>query len=193
MSKQIKKMEMDSLRNTFQGVRDLVVLSINKLNCHVDNQMRASLRKKNIRMQVVKNSLTRRVFDELGMKAKGFWEGTTLLAWGGSSLADLSKELETLVKKNDKLLKVKGALSEGQEITFQAALKMPTRAEALGRVVSLALSPGSRLIGQILASGANLAGQIKTLSERAPEAESPPPAEAASPEVPAAEAAPVAG
>jgi large subunit ribosomal protein L10 len=179
MSKQIKQMEMDSLKNTFQEVRDLVVLSINKLNCHTDNQMRAALRKKNIRMQVVKNSLARRVFDDLGMKTEGFWTGTTLLAWGGSSLADLSKEVETLAKKNDKVLKVKSAVSEGQEITFQQALKMPTRAEALGRVIALALSPASRLIGQLLAPAANLAGQIKTLADRVPEA---PPAE---PETPA--------
>lgn len=189
MSKQIKQMEMDSLRNTFKDVRDMVALSVDKLNCHVDHQMRSTLRKKNIRLQIVKNSLTRRVFDELGMSAPGLWQGNTLLAWGGSSLADLSKELETLLKKNDKVLKVKGAISEGQEITFQQALKMPTRAEALGRVISLALSPASRLISQILAPAGNLAGQIKTLSERVPE--SP----AATPEAPvaAAEAAPIAG
>jgi large subunit ribosomal protein L10 len=176
MSKQIKQLEMDSLKNTFRDVRDLVALSIDKLNCQVDNQLRASLRKKNIRLQVVKNSLARRVFDELGMKAESFWTGTTMLAWGGNSLADLSKELEALRKKNDKILKVKGAVSEGQEIGFQEALKMPTRAEAIGRVISLALSPASRLISQILAPAAGVAGQIKTLSERAPAVEPSTPA-----------------
>jgi large subunit ribosomal protein L10 len=171
MSKQVKQLEMDSLKSTFQDVRDLVALSIDKLNCQVDNQLRANLRKKNIHLKVVKNSLARRVFDELGMKTETLWTGTTLLAWGGSSLADLSKELEGLVKKNDKILKFKGALSEGQEIGFHEALEMPTRAEAAGRIVSLALAPASRLISQILAPAAGVAGQIKTLSERAPAAE----------------------
>jgi large subunit ribosomal protein L10 len=179
MSKQIKQMEMDALKGTFKEVRDLVALSIDKLSCHLDHQLRTTLRKKNIHVQVVKNSLARRVFDELGMNAPGLWAGNTVLAWGGSSLADLSKELEGLIKKNDKVLKVKGALSEGQEISFQAALKMPTRAEALGRVISLALSPASRLIGQILAPAGNIAGQIKTLSERPTEAPAAPPAEPA--------------
>jgi large subunit ribosomal protein L10 len=180
MSKVIKQMEMDSLKSTFQDVRDMVVLSATKLSCQADNQLRATLRKKNIQMQMVKNTLTRRVFDELGMKVGGYWEGTTILAWGGSSLADLSKELEGLLKKNDKILKVKGAISEGQEITFQAALKMPTRAEAIGRVISLALSPATRVVSQILAPAAQLAAQIKTLTERPPEAA------AAAPETPAA-------
>jgi ribosomal protein L10 len=173
MSKEIKQLEMDSLKGTFQDVRDLVALSMNKLDCQTNNQLRAALRKKNIRLQVVKNCLASRVFQDLGIKSDSFWTGTTMLAWGGTSLADLSKELEGLLKKHDKILKVKGALSEGQEITFQEALKMPTRAEAVGRVISLALSPASRLVGQILAPAANVAAQIKTVSERIPPAAEP--------------------
>jgi ribosomal protein L10 len=78
----------------------------------------------------------------------------------------LSKDIDALVKKNNKLLKVKGAISEGQEIEFRVALSMPTRSEALGRVISLALSPASRLIGQLKAPGARIAGQLKTMSEK---------------------------
>jgi large subunit ribosomal protein L10 len=186
MSKVIKQMEMNALRDTFKEVRDLVVLSSTKLGCHADHGLRSTLRKKNIRVQMVKNSLARRVFEEFGMKVDdGYWGGSTILAWGSNSIADLSKELEALLKKNEKTLKVKGAIAEGQPVTFQAALKMPTRAEAIGRVIALALSPASRLVSQILGPAASLASQIKTHSERKPEeaapAETPPaaaPAEA---------------
>ena len=34
MSKVIKQMQMDAIRQTFDGVRDMVVLSIQKLDCH---------------------------------------------------------------------------------------------------------------------------------------------------------------
>jgi large subunit ribosomal protein L10 len=171
MSKIIKQMEMDALKNTFKDVRDLVVLSSTKLSCKGDYNLRASLRKKSIRVQMVKNSLARRVFDELGMQVDQYWGGSTLLAWGSTSLADLSKELEAFVKKNDKTLKVKGAIAEGQPVSFQAALRMPTRAEAAGRVVGLAMSPASRLISQFAGPGASLASQLKTLCERKPEGE----------------------
>jgi large subunit ribosomal protein L10 len=166
MSKQIKQMEMDGLKATFRDVRDLVLLSAHKLDCQADNQLRAALRKKDIRLQVVKNSLMRRVFEELGIKATTCWDGPTMLAWGSSSLADLSKELDASIKKNSQL-KAKCAIAEGQEVTFKVALAMPTRAGAIGRIVSLALGPASRLVSQILAPSALLAGQIKTLSERA--------------------------
>jgi large subunit ribosomal protein L10 len=178
MSKLIKQMEMDELKRTFQDVRDMVILSTSKVSCQADTQLRSALRKKNIRLKVVKNSLARRVFGELDMKVEKCWEGPTTLAWGSNSLAELSKELDALIRKNDKI-KVKGAVSEGQEIAFKQALAMPTKPEAIGRVLSLALSPTSRLLSQILGPASQVAGQIKTLSERTPEAA--PPDEAAQP------------
>lgn len=168
MAKQVKQMEMDTLKSTFKDVRDIVLLSATGITCQADNQMRLALRKKNIRLQMVKNSLARRVFDELGLKAKR-WEGPTVVAWGGTSIAELAKEIEALAKKNDKI-KPKGAISEGLEISFAQALKMPTRAEAIGRVIMLALSPARRVAGQIVGPARRLAGQVKSVSEKKEEA-----------------------
>jgi large subunit ribosomal protein L10 len=181
MSKQIKQMQMDALSQTFKEVRDLVALSLVGINCTLDNQLRLTLRKKDIHLQVVKNSLARKVFDDLGVKIDKVWEGPTTLAWGGTSLAELSRELDTLLKKNDKV-KFKGAVADGQEVTFEQALKMPTRAEAIGRVLTLALSPASRLVGQILGPASRVSGQVKTISEKAPpEGEKAPAEPAAAP------------
>jgi large subunit ribosomal protein L10 len=165
MSKQIKQMEMDALKRQFQDVRDLVVLTSTKVNAQTDNQLRLGLRKKNIHLQVVKNSLTKRVFDELGIKLSRCWEGPTVLAWGAGSLAELSKELDAIAQKNANI-KVKVAVSEGQEIDFRQALAMPTRAEAIARVVGLALAPAARLVSMLQAPGGQIAAQIKTLAER---------------------------
>jgi large subunit ribosomal protein L10 len=174
MSKQIKQMEMDALKKTLQGVQDLVFLSSSGINCQTDNQARLALRKKNIRLQVVKNSLARRVFQDLGLKLEKCWEGPTAVAWGAGSVAELSRELQALIKKNDKL-KVKTVLAEGQEITFDRAVKMPTKAEAIANVIALALSPARRLMAQVIAPASTIAGQVKTLSQR-PAGESPAPA-----------------
>lgn len=167
MSKKIKQLEMDALKATFQGVQDLVVLTSSGVDATADNQMRLGLRKKNIRLQVVKNSLARRVFDEMGLRGSKFWEGPTAVAWGAGSLSELSRELDAILKKNDRI-KVKGALAEGQEVTFQQALAMPTRAEAIGRVVGLVQSPAARLLGQILSPAGRVVAQIKTVAEKAP-------------------------
>jgi ribosomal protein L10 len=172
MSKQIKQMQMDDLKKTFSDVRDLVVLSMSGLSCQADNQMRLALRKKNIRLQVVKNNLARRVFDELGMRNEKLWDGSTVMAWGAGSLAELSRELDTAFKKNTKV-KFKGALAEGQPVTFQQALAMPTRAEAIGQLITTILGPASQVISQIMAPANQIASQIQTLAEKAPAAEAP--------------------
>src|SRR6516165_3814000 len=126
MSKVIKQMEMDSLKSTFKDVRDLVVMSVNGVDCQADNKLRLSLRKKNIRLQVVKNSLARRVFDDIGIQLgqdSPYWAGSTVMAWGANSVAELSRtidaEVQDLVKKNPKLkdrVQFKGAVADGQAI-----------------------------------------------------------------------------
>src|SRR5579871_4225143 len=124
MSKQIKQMVMENLKTTFKGVQDMVLLTASGVDCHADTQLRRDLRKKKISLRVIKNSLARRVFDDLGIKFKEPWQGPTLVSWGADSIAELSKTLEAIIKKNDKI-KVKTAVAEGQEITFKQALSMP--------------------------------------------------------------------
>jgi large subunit ribosomal protein L10 len=175
MSKQIKQMEMEALKKTFQGIQDLVFLSSSGVNSQTDNHVRLALRKKNIHMQVVKNSLAKRVFTDLGLKLEKYWDGPTTIAWGAGSIAELSREIEATFKKNDKV-KVKGVLAEGLEITFDRAVKMPTRTEAIAKVIALALSPAQRVMAQVISPGSTIAGQVKNLGEE--KDETPAPAEA---------------
>jgi large subunit ribosomal protein L10 len=179
MSKQAKQLEMEALRKTFTNVRELVLLSVSGLSCQADNQLRAGLRKKNIRVQLVKNSLARRVFDDLGIKISAdspYWQGTTWMAWGPGSVAELSKELDRQVLRNAQLkgkVRVKGAIAEGNPVTFEMALTMPTRIEAIGAVLAAILGPASQIASQINGPASELAGQVKTLSERPAPEEAP--------------------
>jgi large subunit ribosomal protein L10 len=136
MSKAIKQMQMNALKKDFDGVREMVLL------------MRLSLRKKGIRLQMVKNSLAQRVFADFGLKVTTGWAGPTTIAFGGTSAAELAKEIEAIVKKNEKKMKVKVGVADGQEVAFDIMLKMPTRAEALSRVAQIT-GPASQVCGQI--------------------------------------------
>jgi large subunit ribosomal protein L10 len=178
MSKVIKQMEMDALKQTFQNVRDLVVLSIKGLDCHADHALRSKLRKKNIRLQVVKNSLTRRVFSELGMNLNPespYWAGSTVLAFGANSIAELSRAVEAELKApktsavyKDKVV-VKGAIAEGEEISFKEALDRPTREEAIGQILAMILGPGSAIAGCLTGPASQVASQIQKIAEKEPE------------------------
>jgi large subunit ribosomal protein L10 len=164
MSKLVKQMQMTALAQTFEKVRDLVVLRIEGLDARTDNQIRRELRQKNIRLLRVKNRLAKLAFARLGLHLENIWEGPTTLAWGSISLAELSRELESLAKRHDKI-QFKGAVADGQQVTFDQALKMPTRAEVLGRLMLLMQSPASRLAGQLLGPAGRLASQLKSRCE----------------------------
>jgi large subunit ribosomal protein L10 len=175
MSKVIKQMEMDALRGTFQDVRDVVVLSVKGLSCHLEGSLRATLRKKNIRLKMVKNSLTRRVFDDLGIRIGAdspMWAGPTTLAWGANSVAELSRAIDEELKKSknaagykDKV-NVKGAIAEGEVIGFAQALTRPTREEAIASILSAILGPGSAIAGCLTGPISQVASQIQTISEK---------------------------
>jgi len=173
MSKVIKQMQMDSLKHVFGDVRDMVLLNIVGLDAVTENQMRLGLRKKGIRLHMVKNSLARRVFADLGLQINSGWEGSTTVAWGGNSIANLSQELEALIKKHSKFMKPKTAVADGQEVPYEVALKMPTREQAIGEVLGLMLAPGARLAAALMGPGGVLAGQVKAMEEKKEESGAP--------------------
>src|SRR5262245_31211139 len=140
MSKQVKKLLVDDLRKSFQGVQDVLVVSVNGVDGIQNNQMRLALRQKNIRLQVVKNSLTKRLFGEMGLgPAAQFLEGPSAIAWGAPSIVDLAKEItdwSTKIKK----LEIKGGATSGLPLSpdqVTALSKLPSHEELLARVVML--------------------------------------------------------
>jgi large subunit ribosomal protein L10 len=166
MSKAIKQMQMNTLKSTFKGVRDLVMLNIVGLNAIDENKIRLGLRKKGIRMHMVKNSLCQRVFGDMGLKVDGVWGGATTVAWGAGSIKELSNELQAIIKKHEKQIKVKTALADGQPVPFAAALTMPTRLEAIGAVIGALLGPAQTIAAQLIGPASQLASQIQTISEK---------------------------
>ena len=175
MSKVIKQMEMDALKHTFGEVRDMVVLSVRGLNCQADHGFRMALRKKQVRLQVVKNSLTRRVFQELGLhidEGSPYWVGPTMLAWGTDSLGELSRAIDGELKsaKTGPVYKdrvtIKGAIIDGQPLAFEQAVKMPTRTEAIAAVVAALNGPASAVAGCLSGPASQVASQIQSIADK---------------------------
>jgi len=184
MSKLIKQMEFDALKKTFSGVRNLVLLSADRVGSQLDYSSRKALRDKNIHLKMVKNTLARKVFEAEGVKLdEKSWSGTTMVAWGAESVKDLSKAVESLLadikKKNPKddgKFKVKIAVADGQAVAFDLALKMPTRLEAIGEIIGMILGPVSDIAGSLTGAASEVASQITTLAERKEDAPAPAPA-----------------
>ena len=168
MSKYVKKLMMDELRETLVGVRDLLVLDLKGVDAIADNQMRLKLREKEIQIRVVTNNLARKVFSESGLDGVGdFFKGPTAVAWGGDSVVELAKEISEWAGKIEQL-QIKGGVSDGEPISageVDVLSKLPSREELLGMLVGQLQGPGAQLAGLILSPGGRLAGQLKARSE----------------------------
>ncbi|MBI3861629.1 MAG: 50S ribosomal protein L10 [Planctomycetia bacterium] len=173
MSKRIKDMLASELRERLGQHRDILVVDNSKLDGVSANTMRNKLRKSNIRMLWVKNSLARKVLGELGLAALDpFLSGPSTLVYGGPDIVALSKEI-TKWAKDLEALQIKGGIVEGNSIDraqVHALSKSPSREELLGKVVMLMLSPGAQLAGALLGSGGTVVGQVKSIAEKEPEA-----------------------
>lgn len=173
MSKKIKDMLSAELRERLGQHRDILVVDNSKLDGVTANNLRNKLRKSNIRMLWVKNSLARKVLNELGLAALDpFLSGPSTLVFGGPDIVALSKEIAKWAKDLE-ALQIKGGVVEGNSIDpaqVEALSKSPSREELLGKVVMLMLSPGAKLAGALLGSGGIVAGQVKSIADKEPEA-----------------------
>lgn len=177
MSKQIKSMQMAVLDKELGEAKNLVFLNMTGTPVVAETAMRLALRKKNVRLHHVKTSLARLVLAKKGLTgADEYLTGPTVIALGTDSVAALCKELEPHLEKNSKTIKPKGAVAEGSVLSFDDAKKLPTREEAIGKLLGALLGPASSLLGALQGPGSTLAGQLKSLSEKKDEPAAAPPA-----------------
>jgi len=172
MSKYVKEMMMDQLRTDLDGSRSVLIVDLKGLDAVAEHRFRTDLRKKSIRLRVLKNTLARRVFTDMGMGGLSqFLEGPSVAIWGGEGVAELAKEITAQVKVLKKPL-IKGGAVDGTVIgpdQVEDITKLPSRETLIGRVVALAIAPAQRIITLANSPAGNLMGQLKTLSEGASE------------------------
>lgn len=168
MSKEIKDMITNEYSSAYEGVDSACVVSVIGLDAISTNQFRGKLREKNLRLQVVKNSLARRAFREtpLAPLANGL-EGPCALITGGESVIDTAKLLVDL-KKQYPAVELKFGVIEGDTelIDLAAMSKMKSRMETLGELAGLLISPAARLAGCLQGPGGRIAGCLKAMADK---------------------------
>jgi large subunit ribosomal protein L10 len=130
--------------------------------------LRGDLRKKGVRMRVAKNTLVKRALDDAGVTGLDkYLAGPTavILADGEDPIAP-AKLLVEFLKKNENALKTKAVHMDGQVqdgAHLVAISKTPGKRELQAQVITLALGPGSKLIGIIKGQASSVVSQIQSL------------------------------
>ncbi len=170
MSKYVKELMMDQFRSELGDEKSVLILDLKGLDAITEHKLRSDLRKKQIRVRTVKNTLAQRVFADLGIgDLSPFLQGPSVAVWGGGGVAELAKEISDQVRALKKP-EIKGGAVDGVVISpaqVEDITKLPSREALIARVVNLAMSPAQRVVALANAPAAGLMGQLKTLAEGA--------------------------
>lgn len=169
MSKPVKQLIQREYVRRFEGIESAAVLDITGIDANTNTDIRARLREKEIRISVVRNSLVRKAFGELGLPdVCELIDGPCAIAYGADSVVTVVRELLD-IRKETKQLDVKGAVMEGNVFgpeRIEELSKYPTREEAIADVVGCLLSAGGNLAGALMGPGGQLAGCLKAIEEK---------------------------
>lgn len=175
MSKYVKNLVSDHLRNSLKGVQDALLVNVIGLKSNEGMRLRAELRAKKINLVVVKNSLAARAVE--GTPLAPMFDnirGSAAICWGGEDIVSLAKEVTRLAESKDyAAFQPCGGVMDGSKLSaaqIAEVSKWPSRGEQLSMLVGQILGPGARLAALLTGTGAALASQIKEKA-KAPEGE----------------------
>ena len=129
----------------------------------------SSSQPKSIRLRVLKNSLARRVFSDMGMEGLSkYLEGQSAVVWGGEGPSELAKEITAQFKVLKKP-EIKGGAVDGIVVgrdQVEDITRLPSREALIGQVIALLLGPARQTLALLSSPTSTLAGQLEALAER---------------------------
>ena len=169
MSKTIKAMVTDDLRVRYREVRSACVVDLTGLNVQEQQSLRATLRTRSGRLEVMRNSLARRAFQDGPLEPlSSTLVGPCALVTGSESVIELAKALVEAAQEFTQL-KLKHAIMEGVPdlLTVEILAKMKSHRELIAEVAQLIGSPARALAGCLASPQSRIAGCLKALIEKA--------------------------
>jgi len=170
MSKYVKNLIADHLRERLENVNDALLVNVIGLDANANNRLRAELETKEINLMVVKNSLAARA--TAGMPLGPMFEGltgTAAICWGGEDIVSLAKEITRLAQDDQyEAFEPRGGVMDGDRLTAEQVgevSKWPSRTEQLSLLMGQILSPGASLVSQLTSPAGALASQIEQRAE----------------------------
>jgi large subunit ribosomal protein L10 len=169
MSKAVKALMTEQLRERYAGMSSACVVELTGLDVQAQEKLRRNLRGKSARLEVVKNSLARRALaggplDPLGAALTG----PCAVVTSSGSLIDVAKLLVEAAKEFKKL-KLKQGVLDGDPmlLSVEAISRMRGRLEILGELAMLIISPGRAVAGCLQSPQAKIAGCLKAMIDKA--------------------------
>jgi large subunit ribosomal protein L10 len=172
MARRLKEMIVRDLESYLTGVTNAVMVDISMLNAEDSLDYRNTLRKEGISVNVVKNSLARKVLSAQGydFPETAFSGPTAILTSTGDAITTTKLVAEWRKKKKRKnSIKIKGGLLEGDILGPEEAEKlidMPSVQQIHQMLVSAIAGPLTQLVGITDSILANVPRALQAIADK---------------------------
>lgn len=143
-----KKEEVASLAAKMKEAKIILLTDYRGINVADVTGLRAELRKSNSEYRVIKNNITRRALDEVGIEGlDNLLEGPTAVIMNNEDYLETAKTIYNYSKDND-FYKIKGGVIDGKVMTTEEIItlaKLPSRETLLSMLAGALLGNISKL------------------------------------------------
>ena len=164
-----KKAVVEEVHSIARDSHSLVAAEYRGMSVAEMSELRARAKQANVYLRVVRNTLTRRAFEDTDFEcASERLAGPLVLAFSRDEPSAAARVVKDFSRTNDKLvvrfLAFDGKALEASEIDLLANL--PTRDEALAQLMSVLLAPLTKLVRTLAEPHAGLVRVLDAYRER---------------------------
>ncbi len=166
---ELKKKVVESVSEKIKNSKSVVFVNYKGLTVSEDTELRNEFRKVNVEYKVLKNTLVRKAFNEMGVTS--FDEdlnGPTAVAFG-SDETGAAKVIVDAVKKYGDKLAVKSAYVDGSYIDVngvKALAAMPSKEQLIAKMLGSMQSPVSKFAGVLSATLRSVVLALNAVAEK---------------------------
>ena len=171
MKKEEKKQIIDSMVEKLKEANIFYLTDISDLNVKTSGNLRQLCFKRNVELQMIKNTLLKKAMEKSGKNLEPFYSiltGSTSIMFSDVP-TDPAKLIKEFRKRSPKPI-LKGAWVEETaylgDDQLNALVNFKSKNELIADLIALLQSPAKNVISALQSGGTNLSGIIRTLSER---------------------------
>jgi large subunit ribosomal protein L10 len=171
MKREDKNVVIDSLTEQIKSSTHFYFTDISNLNAQDTSALRRACFKKDIKMQVVKNTLLKKALEKSGKQTQDLYpvlayNTSIMFSEVGNSPAKLIKEFrKTHQKPVFKAAFVEESCYIGEE-QLDNLINIKSKEELIGDIILMLQSPLMNVISSLQSGGQTLTGVLKTLSNK---------------------------
>ena len=164
-----KKVVVEDIKEKIQNSKSVVFVKFSGLTVAEDTELRREFRKNNVEYKVLKNTLIRRAFNDLGVTDfDADLNGPTSVAFGADETAAAKVIVEAAKKYNEKVT-VKCAYVDGSKVDVngvKALATMPSKEQLVAKLLGTMQAPLANFVGVLQAIPRSLVIALNAIAEK---------------------------